>query len=256
MKDYSRIHAHLCLSLVFILCLNTLILTSQQSFAQGPAGIAAGEANLTPSPSGTGLTDYLSSGEITGCATDTWTAMVNQAVNQTRREAAFNRRYIVKSDSVLQYSCFDQNILNTVQNIDPIFTANNRWANMSGIDIIGDTVDIQIYEQSQDVESPYLIQYLQQNTLEESLVLVVDSVFENYINGQFNHPYISGTAPVGGSGLEPCVSMAEVWSAAKCSNMPGVTGAGAGEVVFPTFEQMAGGYEPREFPSGSGWECN
>lgn len=267
MRDDSRISAHMCLFLVFLLCVYTLAIPTKNAHAQGP-GFAAGEANLTPAPSGTGFGSYTSSGQVKGCAADTWTAMVNQAVNQTRRETAYNRRYIVKNDSGLQYSCFDQNIINTVQFIDPIFTASTYWENMSGIDILGGTTDIRIYDQSQDVEQPYLMQYLTPSSLEESLVLVVDSVFQNYIFSQFNHNYLSGKAVVGGTGsyisgggisgtgLEPCVSMAEVWNAAKCMNMTGLIGAGVGEVVFPTFEQMAGGLEPREYPSGNGWDCN
>jgi len=49
-----------------------------------------------------------SNNEVTGCGTDTWRAMVNQAVLQTRREMLMNERYIAKADSVLAYSCFAQ----------------------------------------------------------------------------------------------------------------------------------------------------
>ncbi len=189
-----------------------------------------------------------SDAKLSGCATDTWTAMVNQAVLESRRKTAMDKSFIVKSDSVLQYSCFGDILTKTTGIIDPIFTSSDYWANKE-VDILGDDKPkIEIYKQNSDTEPGYFIDFLSQNSLEESLVLVVDGAFKNYINSQFNHPYLSGTAPTGGGGLEPCANMAQIWKAAMCKNLDAT-------IPFPTFEQMAAGNDPRVFPPGPNWKC-
>ena len=218
----------------FLICAACLFGYTIPSNAQTPALI------ITPDDT-TGV-------EMTGCATDTWTSMVNHAVNQSRREVAFNKRYITKNDSVLQYSCFNEALQATSAIIAPIFSGGQTWVGNS-VDILGESVTVDIFANDAETENGYITDYLSPTTLDESLTLVVDAGFQGYINGQFNHPYISGSSPVGGTGLEPCTSMSAIWRAAKCKNFDGT-------LVFPTFEQMAAGFEPRSFPSGSNWECN
>ena len=57
-----------------------------------------------------------------GCANDTWTAMVNQAALQSRREDLMNKTYIVKADSVLQYSCFQDELITVETDTRAIFS--------------------------------------------------------------------------------------------------------------------------------------
>ncbi len=197
-----------------------------------------------------------SDAKLSGCATDTWTAMVNQAVLESRRKTAMDKSFIVKSDSVLQYSCFGEILTKTVGDkktgskgiIDPIFTASDYWENKE-VDILGDEkLIIEIYNQDGETEPGYLIDFMSKNSLEESLVLVVDGAFKNYINSQFNHPYLSGTVPVGGTGLEPCANMSQIWKAAMCKNLDAT-------IPFPTFEEIIAKGDPRQFPPGANWEC-
>ncbi len=247
MRRTKQIFPPHCLWMAMLACVfSVLLLSTSNAFAQAYPGAPGENATLVlTAPEGSEP-----EGEISGCATDTWTAMVNQAVAQTRRETVFNKRFIVKSDSVLQYSCFDNVIANTVATVDPIFTASDMWEDRS-ITVLGDDdVNINVYEKDSDAESGYFIDFLSQNTLEESLILVVDSALRNYINGQFNHPYLSGTTPVSGTGQESCVSMSAIWQAAKCVNFSGST-------PFPTFAEMAAAdfEDPRQFPSGDNWEC-
>ena len=189
-----------------------------------------------------------SSNELTGCATDTWTAMVNHAVNQTRRENAFNKRYIVKPDSILTYICFNQDIQAVAEQMDPVFSGSDVWADrdvdvlsVAGNYLDGEPVNIQIYEESQDAEAGYRFEYLTPETLEESLVLVVDAAWVNYRLGQFNHGILSGTVGDIGRNTDMCANMSQIWQAAKCKNFdaPG---------IWWTFEDMAIGLEPRVFP--------
>ncbi len=183
-------------------------------------GTAQAQAiNYTPSPpSGTQST-------LSGCAADTWTAMVNQAVLQTRREDLINKRFIVKPDSVLQYSCFGGQIKNAAENLGPIFSETDNWANVT-VELYGDTTTIAL--------DPG------RNALDLALFSVVESAAHFYINNQFNHPFVSGTVPVATNGQSLCVTMSEIWKASKCRHFDGTD-------VFYTFEELVRN-DPREFP--------
>jgi hypothetical protein len=208
-------------------------------------GVPGGAASPVIAPSG-------EVEELSGCATDTWIAMTNQALNQSRREIAFNKRYIVKPDSVLQYSCFEDDLKTVVEHVGPIFSNGTVWENLE-VDLIGKSVTIQIYEQDSPDEAAYLMNLLTKSTLEESLVLLVDSTFQNYILGQFNHPFLAGSAPVAGAAAEIandsyCVKMSNIWKAAKCKNFDD-------ETLFYTMEDFANAPDVRIYPSGANWEC-
>jgi hypothetical protein len=207
----------------------------------GPEGEEGDPADIVPPPSGDGPQ------ELSSCAADIWTGMVNQAMMQSRREDIMNKRYIVKPDSVLQYSCFNDDMRSIIDDAGPIFSSSRHWENLK-VDLLGPNgskreVTIKIYKKDLEFEEEYLHHYLSPTTLEESLVLVVDSVWTNYRNRQFNHDYLSGTAPTGEAKLGPCANMANIWRAAKCKNFDDTT-------IFYRFEQLAGSnIDPREFPT-------
>lgn len=175
--------------------------------------------NYTPSPpAGTPA-------ELSGCATDTWTAMVNQAVMQTRREDLLNKRFIIKSDSVLQYSCFGRAIVNTAENLGPIFTETDRWANVE-VDLYGDKTQMAL--------NPGL------SALDAALFSVVETAAQSYINTQFSHPFLMGKAPVATNGQLLCVTMSEIWQASKCDHFDDTD-------VFYSFEELVVN-DPRDNP--------
>jgi hypothetical protein len=166
--------------------------------------------------------------ELSGCATDTWTAMVNQAVMQTRREDILNKRFIVKPDSVIDYSCFMMFVDKVADDAGPVFSESKNWANIK-VDILADKkIDVN--------------RELGSKSLDGALMDIVESVSTNYIRGQFNNPPLAGTAPVDtASGSKNCSLMSKVWKAAKCKNFDGVN-------VFYTFEDLMT-TEPREYPT-------
>jgi murein DD-endopeptidase MepM/ murein hydrolase activator NlpD len=168
--------------------------------------------------------------KFSGCATDTWTAMVNQAVMETRRQDILNKRFIVKSQTVLDYACFDfpkdadSYVKVTADKLGPVFSETKFWANKQ-VDIIGETITIK--------------RELGSKSLDNALMSVVQNAAINYRNGMFTHPYLSGTAPVSPSSNN-CDLMDKIWQAAKCKHFDGVD-------VFYTFEDLTT-KEPREFP--------
>lgn len=185
-------------------------------------GTPGGASNLVPKP-----TSGKEAEEFSGCASDTWTAMVNQAVMETRREDILNKRFIVKPDTVLDYACFNFHLKKTADEAGPIFSETKHWANLK-VDLIGKTV--------------FVRRELGSKSLDGALMDIVQSVSTDYRRGQFNNPHLAGSTPVGTpSGGKNCDVMNKVWKAAKCKNFDAVD-------VFYTFDDLRT-KEPREFPA-------
>lgn len=179
---------------------------------------------------------------VTGCATDTWTAMVNQAVLQTRREMAINQRYIVKPDSVMAYSCLSEQ-LKLVGEHAGVLSETKRWANKQ-VDILnGNTATVTV-----DMGS---------NSLDGAINNVATQPYESYLQSLFNYDFLAGQAAgltgspqddeTGVSQMHaPCGAMSKVWQIAKCMNV-------TDDPLFPKFEELIG-KDPRKFPSS--YACN
>ena len=224
-------------------------------------GTPGGDPLLVPSPSDPDLVPD----KVSGCAADTWTAMVNQAVMETRREDLFNKRYIVKPDSVLDYSCFSESVKTVGTDSGPIFSETNKWDNIT-VDLIGEEVIIKLQTKEEDndplfSEKDYNLErdYTQSdgtaityNLLStDSLDIAIDSIVgkmaKTYLENNFTHGFLADTTPVSGAVIANCNVMDAVWKAAKCKNFDGTD-------MFSTFEDLAT-KDPREFPSGGQWKC-
>lgn len=172
-------------------------------------------------------------GDVTGCATDTWTAMVNQSVLQTRREMLMNQRYIAKADSVLVYSCFEDAYRSAGQTLG-IFNESQRWANRQ-IDIMGRTVTINVN--------------MGQYSLDGAITNAVDTAVEVYLGSNFGHEFLGGllSGPLVAESASsesqygaPCGTMNQVWQMAKCHNV-------TDEPLFYRFEDLIDN-DPRIYP--------
>lgn len=183
------------------------------------------------------------SNELTGCATDTWAAMVNQAVLQTRREMVANELFITKPDSVMAYACITEHMENVSKYAGPIFSETKRWVNRE-VDILGKTVIVN--------------KELGDTSLDGSIYNVAIAAYEEWMASYFHHDFLGGTMGGGESGggedhahsedqaYTPCGAMAIIWQAAKCKNADG-------DPLFYTFEQLIDN-DPRQFPEG--YQCN
>jgi hypothetical protein len=176
-------------------------------------------------------------GQVTGCATDTWTAMVNQAVLQTRREMLFNQRYIAKGDSVMAYSCMAEQLTLVGEQIGPIFNETQLWVNKE-IDILnGAKVTVNVD--------------MGRSALDGAVVNLATEPYEAFLKSVYNHDFLGGMAPglTGGDSTQdhaPCGVMAKVWQVAKCMNL-------TDDPPFPKFEELIGN-DPRKYPSS--YLCN
>lgn len=206
--------------------------TDGDGYADTP--IIPGESTVTPTPGQPGgdpdlvitIPTYDGVEFKNGCATDTWTAMVNQAVIEARREDILNKRFIVKPDSVLDYGCFDENLEAAQSRLGPIFSETPNWASQD-VNILPETVTIKRYHPE---------------GLRNALASVVEQAAQSYYNQQFNQAPLAGSTPVGGiTNGKNCDLMGKIWSAAKCKNFDDVQ-------VFYKFEDLTD-FEPREYPA-------
>lgn len=157
-----------------------------------------------------------SNNDVTGCATDTWTAMVNQSVMQTRREMMYNERFVAKPDSVLAYSCFEKTLTDYTGKNVGVFSTTKAWVNKQ-IDIAGKTLTVN--------------KELGSDTMDGAIRNAAIVPTESYLNGMFNHNFLGGMMTDSGASDDEssaqvnaaCGKMMEVWNAAKCTNFSDTT---------------------------------
>lgn len=204
---------------------------------QPPPPLTPGdEPDLTPN----GETDN----EVTGCAVDTWSAMVNQSVLQTRREMVINQTLITKPDSVMAYSCFTEFADRVRMDLGPIFSETKRWVNVE-VDLWGRTTPVN--------------KELGEYSLDGAIVNAALTPYESWMAANYSYAPLGGTsegsAPGGdhadhGHGIDQaytaCGYQAQVWQMAKCKNPDA-------EPMFYRFEDLVAN-DPRQFPHQ--YACN
>ncbi len=205
-----------------------------------------------------------------GCAPDTWTAMANRAAMETRREDVMNKRYIVKADSVLQYSCFPGELVRVVNQTSRIFSNGEQWVDRPVRLTHGFETVMNVYDPSPtilhegvpngykvvpgsgtDYKETYVLgdSTLSYNSMDFHVTNVIGGMnggpLFNYIDANFGHHVLSDTTDLKYHNI--CYNMANVWKAAKCKNFDGVA-------TFYSFEELKGvpnfltSPDPREFP--------
>lgn len=190
--------------------------------------------NLTPSTS--------TNNEVTGCATDTWRAMVNQSVMQSRREMIANQTFITKQDSVMAYACLTEHVENVYKNLGPIFSETKYWVNRD-VDILGRTVTIN--------------KELGDSSLDGAITNAAIEPYEEWMANYFSHDFLGGKeagssanhgdhAHAEDQAYTPCGAMAVIWKMAKCTNV-------YEDPLFYRFEDLISN-DPRQFPEG--YACN
>lgn len=191
-----------------------------------PPGETPAGSELVPTTSGGG-------GKLSGCAVDTWTGMVNQAVLESRRETVINQTYITKPDSVLVYGCFKHWLKSVQDNAGPIFNETQRFA--PPVNIASRT---RVKGQKDQVPG---FAGRGAMALDVALAQTVFAATDSYLNANFNHNLLGGTSNIAPGDMLNCGIMQEVWKAAKCNNI-------AKEKAFYTFDEMIS-EDPRKFPA-------
>jgi hypothetical protein len=169
---------------------------------------------------------------LSGCATDTWTGMVNQAVMEARRETVMNQTYIVKPDSVLVYGCLKHWLKSVQDNAGPIFSETTRFSPQVDISSVS--------PRKPKTKMVPGFQGLGGGSLDAALSSTVFSAADSYLNANFNHKLLGDTSELTGDAIN-CNVMQNVWKAAKCKNF-------SSEKVFYKFDELMS-TDPRKYPA-------
>lgn len=176
-----------------------------------------------------------------GCDADIYNVHINRSILEARREVVMNQRYILKPDSVLEYTCFASTNINTsllgttARRAGPLFSESDLWAPK--------TIPLRTATRSRATTVNFT---LGSDSLDLALAALVRTDTLSYINANFWHSYLGGTGPDIAPAL-PCPVMAPVWQAAKCYNFqPGTS-------LWLTFPQLVNS-DPRIYPSSQ--QCN
>ena len=142
---------------------------------------------------------------------------------EAQREITQNQNLIYKSDSVLEYTCFDRFLAPLAQHGSPggsLFTGTNRWGGPPG-------------------------------NMQTTLRNVVGAALNTYDTTNFNHNLLGGRAPgpysptAISAGTYTCNTMDQVWRFAKCQDFvvdPATDG-------FFTFTEYANAADRRTRPT-------
>ncbi len=178
--------------------------------------------------------------ELTGCATDTWNAMTNQALLEARRENVMNQTFIRKPDSILMYACMEAMLRNTENNAGPIFSETDAWNNLD-VDISGRSKH---YQKSAQSRMEFT---LGDSSLDAAITSAVKSAYnlpssgfvqnmpnapQTYASANFNHNYLGGASGIFADPFSAnCNIMQRVWELSRCENFDDPK-------VFYTFEEL------------------
>ncbi|QQG35140.1 MAG: hypothetical protein HYS17_06075 [Micavibrio aeruginosavorus] len=137
----------------------------------------------------------------TSCDPQYMDALESRAYLEAQREVAMNQNLILKPDSVLEYSCFDE-IMGTLArapgNRDN-FSESNRWGAVPGHD---------------------------DRSLDNAFDAVVSAALNPYLTSNFSHTFLGGRTGTdhtletvnATAGAYNCGNMAAVWNLARCMN--------------------------------------
>ena len=173
---------------------------------------------------------------LPGCDVDIYNIHINRNLLEAHREVAMNQRYILKPDSVLEYTCFVSgsnatSILGTTADrAGPIFSESDLWDPK--------TIPLRTRAGSGTAQVNYS---RGADSLDLALAAVVAVDTLNYLDENFGHEYLGGTY-IDIPPSKPCRIMAQVWQAAKCNNFIN---------EWYSFENLLT-FDPREEPE----ECN
>lgn len=144
-----------------------------------------------------------------------------KAFLEAEREVVVNNAIIAKPDSILEYSCFDQQAAAVAQKAGPIFSESMRW-DPTMVEIGGGLGIIVL------VPVPFtgMSVSLGDDHLDKSIERLVLSSLKGYVDTNFAHDFLGGAAAGDNNSIEPlvedvsdvCDFMYNVYHVAKCDD--------------------------------------
>ncbi|MCC6598171.1 MAG: hypothetical protein IT559_05235 [Alphaproteobacteria bacterium] len=174
------------------------------------------------------------------CDADLLNQMYGLAFIEAEREMVSANAIILKPDSVLEYTCHDQELARAANVTGPLFSESTLWhpvtvpinGNISGTDV--PSVDIDVYT------SP--------TYLDDIIEIIAMKALKEYVNVNFWHDFLGGTAVGDNNTIADTVTgvsnicdfMYNTYFIAKCSDF-------ALEAPYMTFQRLVG-VDPRTQP--------
>lgn len=178
------------------------------------------------------------------CDGDFMNTIFNKAYLNAQQDVLMNQLIIRKPDSILEYTCFDQMLGVTAHAIAPIFSETQELASFD--------VDVGSTRGPRIINTGYARPL---GSMQAILQPVVYNVMLSYLQSNFWHTYLGGTAPAaaGGPATFPatanyvCTAMTRAWEYAKCYNFVDSFYPQASDKTFYEFRHLVG-FDPRIYP--------
>ena len=180
------------------------------------------------------------------CDADFMNQIYARSYLEANRDVMISELLIAKPDSVLEYSCFDQQVKNTAEIAGPIFSESPLWSSSGG----GAYTTV-----SNPGDSDITINVFMGDTkLDQSLNQVVMASLDNFASENFAHEFLNNTSGDGGditaatvaAAGTACAHMDAVYDLVRCENINPAT-------FFMTFAEIAAN-DPRDTLTG-GLQC-
>ncbi|MFP4314054.1 MAG: hypothetical protein ACLFR0_06985 [Alphaproteobacteria bacterium] len=220
-----------------ILCFAWLCVSAPYAYAQCVAGVPCITTDYT-----VGDGTNAAKSDSPACDAEFMNQIYARAFLEAQRENIMAQTYIRKPDSVMEYSCLDRLIGQVRPHAVNLFSSSTVWQNR--------TVPLNIaYTAAGNQTSVTMTSYMGANSIVTPLNNVVGETLGNYVNTNFDHDYLGGTAGIGSSistsipgGAYNCSVMRTVWDLAKCQNFDSAAN------TFMTFDELVS-TDPRQFPT-------
>ena len=157
----------------------------------------------------------------TACEADFRTQMVNRATIMAERHSVIAETLINKPDSVLEYSCFDQNAALLAVENGPLFSESTAW-NSDSVTIsggFGDTALVNVANISYSVN-------MGNTRLDQKINNLVFETINDYVSDSFSHDFLGGKMSGSDNNIgnnvagvnSSCDHMQSIYEVARCED--------------------------------------
>ena len=168
---------------------------------------------------------------VTSCDGNFMNQIVTKAFLEARKETVYNQIYVRKPDSVMAYSCFEQDVDQAADQAPPLFSESEKWKNIKV------TLNIADVKGGQKLEVPVNVS-LGKGHIKGAMDASAKTPATTFMGSNFGHSAGGGSLSQSGT----CMTMATIWQLAKCQSLE------APDDLFLSFEDLVSN-DPRTLPA-------
>ena len=158
-------------------------------------------------------------GSSYACDADFMNQIISKAYIESQREHFLSKFMILKPDSVLEYSCFDQHSYLLATTNAEIFTESDQWDNVqvpitasSGLEASGELNTVNV----DSVRPVFINTYMEDDRMDKAIENLILESLIIYLESNFDHTFLGGTIS---SGLDVLPSATVVTATYNCPFM-------------------------------------